>query len=99
MNEPVTPQTIAPERQLASQQVGAVFNSLHTFVQTLRPKDADGNQVMTAELGNAHTKIEEAAFWAVKSVLAHGTPRAEPQPAPTDAPTVEPQPAPTGAAA
>lgn len=82
MTDPVTPQVITPERQIASQQVGAVFNSLHAFVQTLRPKDADGNPITTAEINNSHMKIEEAAFWAVKSVLAHGTPRAEPKPAP-----------------
>jgi hypothetical protein len=84
-------ETITPERQLAAQQVGAVFNSLHEYVRTLYPLKPDAatgemSPGQTWQLALAHNRIDEAAMWAIKSVLTFGTPPRAAAPAP-DAPT------------
>lgn len=101
-------QTITPERQIAAQQVGAVFNSLHEYLRTLEPKDPEGRSTLTQQLIFAHCRVDEAAMWAIKSVLTFGIPprAAQPEaptaaaaPAANDAPAVEPAvetPAPIG---
>lgn len=78
-------QTITPERQIAASQVGAVFNSLHEYLRTLEPKDAEGRSTLTQQLIFAHCRIDEAAMWAIKSVLTYGLPP-RPAPAANDAP-------------
>lgn len=77
-------QTITPERQIAASQVGAVFNSLHEYLRTLEPKDAEGRSTLTQQLIFAHCRIDEAAMWAIKSVLTYGLPP-RPVPAANDA--------------
>ena len=69
-------QTITPERQVAAQQVGAVFNSLHEYLMTLTPVNEAGERLMVKQLEYAHARIDEAAMWAIKSVLTYGTPLA-----------------------
>jgi hypothetical protein len=80
-------QTITPERQIAAQQVGAVFNSLHEYVRTLEPKDPEGRSTLTKQLEFSHARIDEAAMWAIKSVLTFGIP---PRPAPAAAAPEQP---------
>lgn len=77
-------QTITPERQGAAAQVGAVFNSLHDYVRTLEPVDNEGRKLLTKQLEFAHARIDEAAMWAIKSVLIFGAP-----PAPVAVPPAE----------
>ena len=72
-------QTITPERQMAAQQVGAVFNSLHEYLRTLEPKALDestgeSRSLLTKQLEFAHCRVDEAAMWAIKSVLTFGVP-------------------------
>lgn len=74
MSEAQQQQTITPERQMAAGQVGAVFNSLHEYLRTLAPKDAEGHPQMNKHLEFAHCRIDEAAMWAIKSVLTYGVP-------------------------
>ena len=94
MNEPQA-QTITPERQQAAAQVGAVFNSLHEYLRTLEPKDAEGRSTLTQQLIFAHCRVDEAAMWAIKSVLTYGLPP-KPAPAAEQQPTADAN-APTGA--
>jgi hypothetical protein len=85
-------QTITPERQIAASQVGAVFNSLHEYLRTLEPKDAEGRSTLTQQLIFAHCRVDEAAMWAIKSVLTYGIPPRPAQPAApaaNDAPTAD----------
>ena len=84
-------QTITPERQALAGQVAGVFNSIHQFLTTLKHKSETGETLLTEHLRQAHAKVEEAGFWAVKHVLMHGTPAA----AAPAAPPVE-TPAPLG---
>ena len=70
-------QTITPERQIAAQQVGAVFNSMHEYLRSLEPKDAEGRSTLTQHLIFAHCRVDEAAMWAIKSVLTYGLPPKE----------------------
>jgi hypothetical protein len=94
-------ETITPERQIAAQQVGAVFNSLHEYLRTLEPKSLDETtgqtrSVLTKQLEFAHCRVDEAAMWAIKSVLTFGVPPvAQPAPAPAPAAANE-TPAPIG---
>lgn len=83
MSEAQQQQTITPERQIAASQVGAVFNSLHEYLRTLEPKDAEGRSTLTQQLIFAHCRVDEAAMWAIKSVLTYGIP---PQPKPAAVP-------------
>jgi hypothetical protein len=101
-------QTVTPERQIAASQVGAVFNSMHEYLRSLEPKKLDestGNPMsfLTEQLKFAHCRIDEAAMWAIKSVLTFGVPprpaavpdkpAADSQTAANDTPqTVEPTP-------
>ncbi len=83
-------QTITPDRQLAASQVGAVFNSIHEYLRSLEPKQLDPNtgastSLLTKQLEFAHARIDEAAMWAIKSVLTFGAPKPA-QPAANDAP-------------
>jgi hypothetical protein len=82
----MNPQTITPERQIAASQVGAVFNSMHEYLRALQPKDAEGNAILSKHLEFAHCRVDEAAMWAIKSVLAFGVP---PRPAPAAAPPAD----------
>ncbi len=74
-------QTITPERQMAAQQVGAVFNQMHEYLRTLEPVQPDP---MSGELKSwlpeqmkfAHCRIDEACMWAIKSILTFGMPPA-----------------------
>lgn len=85
-------QTITPERQIAAQQVGAVFNSLHEYLRGLEPRDSEGGPLMTKQLEFAHCRIDEAAMWAIKSVLTFGVPVAPAAAAAPDVPvTSEPE--------
>jgi hypothetical protein len=81
-------QTITPERQIAAQQVGAVFNSLHEYLRTLEPKDPEGRTTLTKQLEFAHCRVDEAAMWAIKSVLTYGIP---PRPTPPAAAPAAPE--------
>jgi hypothetical protein len=94
MSEAQQAQTITPERQIAASQVGTVFNSLHEYLRSLEPKDAEGRSTLTKQLEFAHCRVDEAAMWAIKSVLTYGVP---PKPAPPaavpDQPAADPQPA------
>lgn len=91
-------QTITPERQIAASQVGAVFNSLHEYLRTLEPKDPENRSTMTHQLQCAHERIDEAAMWAIKSVLTYGLPPRPASAAVPDQPAADSQPAaPTGA--
>ena len=76
-------ETITPERQAAAQQVGAVFNSLHEYLRSLEPTSG----ALTKQLEFAHARVDEAAMWAIKSVLTFGVPAPVPAAAPT--PTTE----------
>lgn len=69
-------QTITPEKQIMAGQVASVFNSIHQFLGTLKHKNEAGETLLTEHLRQAHARIEEAGFWAVKHVLTHGTPKA-----------------------
>ena len=87
--------TITPQRQMAASQVGAVFNSLHEYLRTLEPHSPEGRPELTKQLEFAHQRIDEAAMWAIKSVLTYGLPPAPPSgaapvPGNTDAAAVEP---------
>lgn len=101
MNEAAQAQTITPERQIAAQQVGAVFNSLHEYLRTIEPQDPEGRATLTKQLEFAHQRVDEAAMWAIKSVLTYGIPPRKAAPAPAadgaanDAPAAE-TPAPIG---
>lgn len=77
------PQTITPERQIAAAQVGAVFNSIHQYLATLQHVDAEGNRVMTKQLEQAHIRVDEASFWAIRHALTFGIP-SPPKPAAND---------------
>jgi len=68
------PQTITPERQMAAAQVAGVFNSIHQYLGSLQLANEAGEALMTEQLRNAHARIEEASFWAVKHVLNWGVP-------------------------
>jgi hypothetical protein len=70
-DKPLTPETTA-----AAAQVAGMFNSLHKFLDSIKHADAKGDLLMTEHMRNAHTKIEEAGFWAVKHVLTFGMPKA-----------------------
>jgi hypothetical protein len=83
MNAPA--QTITPERQIAASQVSNVFNSVHAYVSTLQHKNEAGQVLTSGPLEHARKSIEEAAFWVIKHVLAHGVPAAPPAAA-NDAP-------------
>jgi hypothetical protein len=78
--------TVTPERQIAASQVGAVFNSLHEYLRTLEPKDPENRSTMTHQLQCAHERVDEAAMWAIKSVLTYGLPPKPTPPAANDAP-------------
>jgi hypothetical protein len=65
---------ISPERAAAAQQVGAVFNSMHQYVENLAPKNDAGQPIMVKQIEYAHARIDEAAMWAIKSVLTYGVP-------------------------
>ena len=102
-------QTITPERQMAAMQVGAVFNAAHEYLRGLEPLRPDGLSgalvpFMTPQLSLAHQRIDEAAMWAVKSVLNFGVPPAPPKaeaPPPAEQPVkppTDPLPPETGAA-
>lgn len=67
---------ITPERQIAAQQVGSVFGSLHAYLDSLKTKNEAGERLMTEQMRNAHARIEEAGHWAVKHVLTFGVPPA-----------------------
>lgn len=89
-----SPQTITPERQIAAQQVGAVFNSMHAYLASLEPIDPEGRKTMTRQLDLAHQRVDEAAMWAIKSVLVYGIPPKATAPAAVpDQPTADSQPA------
>jgi hypothetical protein len=77
-------QTITPERQIAAQQVGAVFASLHRYLDSLKLVDDNGQLLMTEQLRNAHARVEESGFWAVKHVLTFGVPAKAPPAAPAE---------------
>jgi hypothetical protein len=92
-------QTITPERQMAAMQVGAVFNAAHEYLRGLEPLRPDGLNgalvpFMTPQLSLAHQRIDEAAMWAVKSVLNFGVPPAPPKAEAPIAPPAAPTPAP-----
>ena len=80
MSEAQQQQTITPERQIAASQVGAVFNSLHEYLRTIEPKDLEGRATLTKQLEFAHCRVDEAAMWAIKSVLTYGLPPKEAAP-------------------
>jgi hypothetical protein len=88
MSEAQQAQTITPERQIAAQQVGAVFNSLHEYLRSLEPKDPEGRTTLTKQLEFAHCRVDEAAMWAIKSVLTYGIP---PRPTPAAAEPAAPE--------
>lgn len=91
-------QPISVERQIKAAQVANVFNPIHGYLASLYPVNpASGNPEMTEQLRNAHTRIEEASFWAIQSVLKFGT-QQPPAPAapPSDDGNEEPIAAPTG---
>lgn len=71
-----TKQPIAPDtqRQVLAIQLTNVFNSMHEYLATLQHKNEAGQPLMTAQLSLAHQRIDEAAMWAVKHVLATGVP-------------------------
>ena len=92
-----TQQTITPERQMQASQVGAVFNSLHEYLRSLEPKQIDpasgeSRPLLTKQLEFAHARVDEAAMWAIKSVLTFGVP-APAQAAPAEQPIAPPAPA------
>jgi hypothetical protein len=74
-------QTITPERQMLAAQVGTVFNAAHEYLRNLEPTGDDGSPIATKQLEFAHCRIDEAAMWAIKSVLAFGGPKPKPSPA------------------
>lgn len=82
-------QTISPERQIAATQIGAVFNSLHDYLNMLQGTNEDGTPQFTQQLVNAHIRVDEAAMWAIKHALMYGVPKRATPPAPAapDAPT------------
>jgi len=76
---------ISPERRAKAAQVAMTFNSVHDVLTSLYPiNPATGEPGLTEQLRIAHAKVEEANFWAVKSVLQFGTPPVAP-PAANDA--------------
>jgi hypothetical protein len=79
--------TITPERQMAAQQVGSVFNSIHEYLRGLEPvaPDDPSRTWLTEQLKMAHARIDEGAMWAIKSVLTFGVkPRPRPQQQPAN---------------
>lgn len=73
-NDKPQAQAISPARQIKAAQVASVFNPMHGYLASLYPiNPATGNPEMTEQLRNAHTRIEEASFWAIQSVLKFGT--------------------------
>lgn len=97
------PQTVTPERQIAAQRIGLVFNQMRAFIQSLQNKDDKGEPILTALLQNAHCRLEEAQFWTIKHALMFGVPSPQqpaapaesaandaPPPAPVDEPSVAP---------
>jgi uncharacterized membrane protein len=82
-------QTITPERQMAAMQVGAIFSSIHDYLRSLEPLQADPlngsmRPVLTEQLKDAHKAVDIAAMWAVKSVLNFGVPPRPEAPAPAE---------------
>lgn len=71
---PAQPQTITPQNQIAAQQIGAVFNSLHAYLQTLQHAQDDGQLLMSKQLEIAHMHVDDAGHWAIKHVLTFGPP-------------------------
>ena len=71
MTDNTAPQ-IPVDRQVAASQVGAVFNSIHQFLESLKTKNEAGETLTSEQMKNAHERIEEASFWAVKHVLMYG---------------------------
>jgi hypothetical protein len=97
MTNPQEQAAIPPERQIAAAQVGAVFNSLHEYLRSLEPKLPDPTSgelrpALTEQLKFAHCRIDEAAMWAIKSVLTFGTSPPAAAPAPAPAPAADPTP-------
>jgi hypothetical protein len=95
MTNPQEQQAIPPERQIAASQVGVVFNSLHEYLRSLEPKLPDPTSgelrsALTEQLKFAHCRIDEAAMWAIKSVLTFGTSPPAAMPAPPAGPTPPP---------
>lgn len=83
---------ITPARQIAASVVGATFNSLHQYLESLQHTNEQGQALTTTPLQYAHQRLEEASFWAVKHVLMFGPPpkpdqSATPAPASVDPPT------------
>lgn len=77
MTETVTvdaPVGIPQDRQIAASQVGAVFNSIHQFLESLKGKNEAGETLTSEQMRTAHERVEEASFWAVKHVLIYGVP-------------------------
>lgn len=82
-NDP-QPQTVTPERQIAATHIGAVFSQMHGYLQSLQSKDDKGQPILTAMLQNAHCRLEEAQFWAIKHALMFGVPTIAPPAAPAE---------------
>jgi hypothetical protein len=91
MTEAQQQQQISPERQMMAVQVGAVFNSLHEYLGTLQPTINGQPGVSTKQLELAHCRVDEAAMWAIKSVLTYGAaPQQSANDATPDAPPAAP---------
>lgn len=72
------PQTIPADRQAMATAIGQTFNSIHEFLNNLAPLNEQGQLVLTKQLEQAHVRTDEAAMWAIKSVLQFGVaPRTE----------------------
>lgn len=76
-------QTIDPARMQAASQVGAVFNSINGYLDTLKHKDGAGQFLMSKQLEYAYQRVAEASTWAVNHVLMFGAP---PAPSPVTPP-------------
>ncbi len=87
----MTAQTITPERQLAAQQIGIVFNSVQQYLQGLAHATEDGKLILTEPLNDARKKLQEASYWAIQHVLVFGAP-APSQPAADSQPAEAPAP-------
>jgi hypothetical protein len=72
---------IPVDRQAVAAQVGQALNSIHAYLNTLLPLNAEGQRFMPKQMEQAHMRLDEASFWAIQSVIANGV-----APAPTPAP-------------
>lgn len=91
-----TPATITPTRQQDAAAVGAIFNTMQNYLQSLcHEGEEEGKLILTEAINDARKKLQEASYWAIQHVLMNGLPPAKAAP-PTPSEGANDTPAPLG---